>query len=396
LALVAVPIGLGVAAVVFTSPFLTAVLLGVSIPEIQDVTGGHLGLHVAASDVMLVFIAARLVADAAASRQQLRILRALRPVWLVFFQYGWLILVLLAIHLGVSTGVKSLQRIELFVLPAVAGVYMTFHGRHILVLRAYVVTTTVLGILWPVLSAHGLTGEIGKNSAGQLIAMAILMVMGVRGLRNLLPCVPLLLIGLGLTASRGSVLALAVGIVVLSVVVGGQNRRVLVTRTIVILVTGLVVFQLLPASDTARLTNFSGAAGASGGYNIDVRFQYARDAEQLIREHPWTGVGVGNYLAGDPAVGTQTSDPHDVLLLEAAEGGYVFLVSFLALIGGTVLALWRMRRVELAPVAAAVLLATMAHGLVDVYWVRGLPVPGFLLVGMACGLASRGRMEASV
>ena len=69
----------------------------------------------------------------------------------------------------------------------------------------------------------------------------------------------------------------------------------------------------------------------------------------------------------------------------------MFAASFLLLIGGTALALWRMRRVELAPAAAAVLLATFAHGLVDVYWVRCLPVLGFLLVGMVCGLAARRR-----
>jgi hypothetical protein len=27
----------------------------------------------------------------------------------------------------------------------------------------------------------------------------------------------------------------------------------------------------------------------------------------------------------------------------------------------------------------------VAHGLVDVYWVRGTPILGWLLVGMACG-----------
>ena len=55
--------GLLVTLVVFALPTLAAVLLGVSIPEIQDVTGGHLGVHVAASDVVLVLIGARLMAE---------------------------------------------------------------------------------------------------------------------------------------------------------------------------------------------------------------------------------------------------------------------------------------------------------------------------------------------
>ena len=50
-----------------------------------------------------------------------------------------------------------------------------------------------------------------------------------------------------------------------------------------------------------------------------------------------------------------------------------------------------MRRIELAPVAAGVLVATAAHGLVDVYWVRVTPVLGWLLVGMVCGLYAKSR-----
>src|ERR1019366_112455 len=50
LLLIMLPVGLAVTLVVFASPVLAAVLVGASIPELQDVTGGHLGLHVAASD----------------------------------------------------------------------------------------------------------------------------------------------------------------------------------------------------------------------------------------------------------------------------------------------------------------------------------------------------------
>ena len=79
-------------------------------------------------------------------------------------------------------------------------------------------------------------------------------------------------------------------------------------------------------------------------------------------------------------------DPHNVLLLQAAEGGYLLAAGFVLVIAGSLLALFRMRSIELAPVAAGVLLSTAAHGLVDVYWVRGTPVLSWLLVGMVCGL----------
>ena len=209
-------------------------------------------------------------------------------------------------------------------------------------------------------------------------------------------CLPVLVVGLALTASRGSVLALLVGVAVLSVMVGGRSRRMLIVRTAVIVAAGLAIYQFLPGDVTAHFADLSGSGNSASAYNIDIRYRYDHDAEALIAAHPWTGIGVGNYLAGQAALGTQTTDPHNVVLLEAAEGGYLFAASFLLLIGGAALALWRLRRVELAPAAAAVLLATFAHGLVDVYWVRGLPVLGFLLVGMVCGLARRHRLEPAL
>jgi hypothetical protein len=391
LLLIVIPVGLLAAALVFMSPILTAVLLGASIPEIQDVTGGHLGLHVAASDVVLVLIGVRLLANAVTSRRRAGILRALRPVGVAFGQYAWLILILLALHPGFGSAVKSFQRLELFGLPLFAGAYVALRREHMLVLRAYVLAATLLAVLWPLLNSHGLAGQLDKNATGELVASAIVLLIAVRGLRRLLPCLPLLVLGLGLTASRGSVLAVVVGIVVLSVVLARRNRRILVARTAMIVITGLVVYQWLPGNVTAHLTNFSDAANSSGAYSVDARLAYAHDAERLAAAHPWIGVGVGNYLAGSATDGTQTSDPHNVILLEAAEGGYVFAASFVLLIGGAAFTLWRMRQVELAPAAVAVLLASAAHGLVDVYWVRGLPVLGFLLIGMVCANGAQSR-----
>ena len=393
--LVVLPVGLGVALLVFTSSKMAAVLLGVSIPEIQDVTGGHIGLHVAASDVVLVLIGARLLADAAVSTRRLGILSALRPVRVAFTQYGWLIVVLLVLHLGLGSADKSVQRLELFLLPLFAGAFLALRGDQNILLRAYVLVTTLLAVAWPVLNAHGLEGQFDKNTVGQLIACAILLLIAVRGLGRLVVCLPVLVVGLALTASRGSVLAVVVGVAVLSLVVGGQSRRTLVARTAIIVAAGLAIYQFLPGDVTAHFADLSGSGTSTSAYNIDIRYQYDHDAESLIAAHPWTGIGVGNYMAGQAALGAQTTDPHNVVLLEAAEGGYLFAASFLLLIGGTALVLWRLRRVELAPAAAAVLLATFAHGMVDVYWVRGLPVLGFLLVGMVCGLAARRKLEPS-
>jgi ABC-type amino acid transport system permease subunit len=63
------------------------------------------------------------------------------------------------------------------------------------------------------------------------------------------------------------------------------------------------------------------------------------------------------------------------------------------LIIGTSLALLRLRHTDLAPAAVGLLVATAAHGLVDVYWVRGTPVLSWLLVGMASACAYQAHHE---
>jgi hypothetical protein len=191
------------------------------------------------------------------------------------------------------------------------------------------------------------------------------------------------------------VLALAVGMIVLVLVqAGGSRRSVVIAEVLALLVIGVGVYLVLPASITSRLTNYTANFNSKSSIALLYREDYAQQAEKIIAAHPWTGVGVGDYIAGSARLLTQTSDPHDVVLLEAAEGGYVFLASFIVLILGSAYAMWRARRVELAAAAAAVLLATVAHGLVDVYWARGTPVLGWLLVGMVCALALPGRAEA--
>lgn len=392
----ALAIALIAAVVIFAAPAWAATLLGVSIPEIQDVTGGHLGVHVAASDVVLVLIGARLLADGVA-RPQLASVRVLRSVRFPVLQYAWLIGVLLVIHLSGQSALKSAQRLELFVLPLLVGAFIALRRQHMLVLRGYVLAATLLAIVWPFLNAHGLAGQFQKNPTGGMIVSAILLLLAVPALRRLLWCGLPLLVGLGLTASRGALLALVVGIVVIGLMRAGARQK-LVARTLALLVTAVMVVPFLPSSVTSRLTNFSSAAPSSAAalasysassWAIYYRDAYWHDAEALIAKHPFTGVGVGNYLAGSTANLTQTTDPHDVILLEAAEGGYVFAASFVILVLGVAFALWRMRRVELAPAAAGVLLATVAHGMVDVYWVRAGPVLGWLLVGMVCGLAAQ-------
>lgn len=392
LPVVAALAGLGVALILFTSPRLAAVALGASIPALQDLLGGRQSFHLTASDVVLVVIGARILGDTTLLGTRFAF-RALRPVRFPILQYVWFVLLLLAVHPGLASVLKGAQRLELLLLPVLIGAYVAIRREHMLVIRGYVAASTVLAVVWPMNLFHIQT-QLQKNPTGQLLANAMLLLIGIRSLRRWLPCLPVLLVGLFLTASRGAILALLVGVAVIVLVQTGPNLRLAVARIVPIGLAALVIFQWLPTNVRSHVTELSANKTTSAGYSIYIRDQYQHQATRLIAAHPWTGVGIGNYYLPGNAINPTTSlDPHNVILLQAAEGGYFFAVSFVVLLLGAVLALWRLRRIELAVAAMAVLLATSVHGLVDVYWVRGTPVLGWLLVGIACGIAWRQQRE---
>jgi O-Antigen ligase len=361
-----------------SNPLPVLVLLGAAIPITNSLTGGRGGFNVSPSDLLLVFLGAILFFQAVIAGPLLT-MRALRPVKRTVMQYSVFLVLLLLVHPSVKDAAQVGQRFELFALPLVIGAFAALTDRHMAVLKAYVVSASVLAVLWPF--AHGL-GQ--KNPVGQMIANAILLLVGVKALRRYTPLALALAPGLILTGSRGAVAAAGIGILVI-LALQDSRARILFARVSVIALLAFGAYAMLPTSLQSRLTTFNVGTGSSGAYSLYIRKQYAADAYSIIKSHPFTGIGVGSYYAGNSTDLTGTTDPHDVLLLQAAEGGYAFAVSFALLVGATALALRKMRSVELAPVAAAILLATLAHGLFDVYWVRGTPVLSWLLVGMVCG-----------
>jgi len=377
------------AAWLLSRPDVPLVLLGASLPVLQSVAGGRLGYQVALSDLLLVLIGAALLFRAAVTGSAPEV-RALRPVALPILVYGTIMVLLVPFHIEIGNVLQTGQRFELFLVPLVVGAFAALSSRHVSLLQAYVLATTVLAVVWPV---HDFA--LQKNPVGQLIANAILLLVGFRALHRLWPCLLVLVPGLFLTQSRGAIVAAAIGITVI-VLMRGLPARQMAIRIAPVLVAAGLTFAVIPATDQERLTTFSAGTTTKAEYSIWYRDQYAADARRIIEANRWTGVGVGNYGAADASSFTPVDDPHNVLLLQAAEGGYLLAAGFILVIGGSLLALVRMRSIELAPVAAGVLLSTAAHGVVDVYWVRGTPVLSWLLVGMVCGLYwSRQRREAS-
>jgi hypothetical protein len=375
---------------VVTRPAIPLIALGASIPVVTNLGGGEYshGYKVAVSDVLIVLAAAGVVLTWLTARSE-PLTVALRPVAPPVVQYGAAMLLLLAFHPGITEVAQTAQRFELFLLPLILGAFAALTSRHIQVLKAYVIASTVLAALWPI-NHLGLQ----HNPVGGFIGNAILLLVGVRELRRLAPCLLLLVPGLVLTVSRGAIAATAIGLVVILILQRARTRPT-ISRLVLVVLVGVGAFALAPSRLQTRLTTYSAGTATPGQYAIYIRHRYAEDADRIIAAHRWTGVGIGNYAAADSLISAYpVQDPHQVVLLHEAEGGYLFAGSFILLIGGVMFALIRMRDMDVAAAAAGVLMATAAHGLVDIYWVRGTPVLGWLLVGMVCGGFLRLRGES--
>jgi O-antigen ligase len=200
-------------------------------------------------------------------------------------------------------------------------------------------------------------------------------------------------------ARRWAVLGAGLGVLVLLVLRGLGSWRRTVGAIIPLVLVCVAGYFVVPSSLQARVrSTFAsdkipvGIADsnqlpgdlAPGQYTVQLRTIYRHEGIALVKQHPFLGVGVGDYHTGDPTNQTVTTDPHNVLLLGAGEGGVPDLALFLLMLAGTGFVMLRRRRFSpWAAPALALQAAILTHGLVDVYWVRGTPVIGWLLVGMA-------------
>lgn len=367
-------------------PVVLLPALGAAIPIFTDVAGHEGGgYNITSSDLFMVVIGIGIALQVLVGVSG-RLVSALRPVALPALQYGAFVVLLLPFHpLGIGNLAQSGQRLELYLLPLVIGAFAALKGSHLPLLKAYVVSASALSLVWP-LDNLGMQ----HNPVGQMIGNAILLLVGYPPLRTLRPCYLILVPGLLLTESRGAILATGIGLVVI-LMMQGLRLRLIVARALPLAAFAIAIFFFLPSTLRERVTTLSApqntALNTTASYPIFLRQEYTKDAKRIISAHPFTGIGVGNYNSADAASPYAVDDPHEVLYLQAAEGGYGFAVSFALLIFFSVVALRRMKSIDLAPVAMGVLIATVVHGLADIYWVRGTPVLGWLLLGMTCGLA---------
>lgn len=367
-------------------PRAAAVAAVAALPFQLSVAGAAFGdLNVSVTDLLLattsIGLALALTQDAELRRRAAR-LRPLAP-WAAVYLAA--MVVVTAAHPGWAPLVNAVQRVELVVVPLLIGaVLLTGRAaRDAFVLFALV--TLVLGLFWVL--PHDGTGQVlgvQKNPAGQYLVDAALLVLTAsteRRLRWLL--FPVFVVAVYATESRGALIGLVAGLVVYAVLHARHALHVVARAVPLVAVVGLV-YVALPAPEQARLRGDTSAVE----YSDQVRRDYSADARAVIAAHPVVGVGIGDYVAGSVSDLTLTDDPHNVFLLEAAEGGFLLLGAFVVLQLGALVVVFRVRRrTPWALPAIAVQVAVLAHSTLDVYWVRGTPVLGFLLVGLALATA---------
>ncbi len=296
----------------------------------------------------------------------------------------------------------------------VAGVLI---GRRARDLRIYVVLALLMAAASGVLLSLGLNSgqaqavvggrfsassgqspiELGRQAAlGLLVGAFILLSYRSIVLRLLaLATMPLIAVAFFASGSRGPVLGLASGLLVLLLLTlrdpSSRLRLALVIGGGAL--AGVFVSRLVPADVADR--SLSVLTGREGGLSSNGRFELWGDAWRLFLEHPIAGIGPGGFAAVNPV----EVYPHNLFFEVASELGLVGLVLLFATVGYAVAALvvaWRSGERSIRP-SVALVGALLASATFNSLVSSNLPTNNglWLAVGLATGLLRGGGLGAS-
>lgn len=238
----------------------------------------------------------------------------------------------LSLFFATMTLIDSFERLRKALLAAIAGVAWA----SLYVIREYQLT-----------GGHGRPGYVAGDS-NYFAASAVLVIpLAVYFTRTksspwerrfCIVSLVVILIAFTLASSRGGLLGLGVAIAYMAVR-SGRSRR----TAIVIALVLIPLFVVSPASPLSRMLhpNFGDDLGAQ------IRRDFWKDGLQMIRNHPITGVGVGNFTAysHSDAFGARNKQgiACNTLLEVTAELGIPGVLAYFAIMVGTVMSAGRLR-----------------------------------------------------
>jgi len=266
---------------------------------------------------------------------------------------------------------------------------------------AYALT---LDLFQPRSSGDGQSGTAG-GSLLQRIEMAVLRILPVAALG-------IMTLAMLMSWSRGAWVGLAAALLV---VTAARSRTALVTTVVIGLVVAYFLLaggaHYLPPALVQRVADFLPFVGTPypvlgvGGVDIASvevndanwavieRMAHWQAAAGMFSDHPWLGVGIGNYPVAYPqyAVG-RWRDPlghaHNYYLNIAAEAGIIGLGTYLLLFGACFVVAWRaVQRTQgywraVALGALGVLVHLSVHNLFDNLFVHSMNVQLGLILGL--------------
>ncbi len=148
----------------------------------------------------------------------------------------------------------------------------------------------------------------------------------------------LMLVAFTLASSRGGLVGLCVAILYMIVHSGGSRRRAIVMT---VLLSPLLVFS--PASPLSRMLhpNYGDYIGAQ------IRRDFWQVGLDMIRNHPVTGIGLGNFTAQGFTISQDVSGFHGIacntFLETTAELGIPGLLAYCGIVGAALLSAGKLR-----------------------------------------------------
>ena len=321
--------------------------------------------------------------------------------------------VLLIVRLGAhDTYAYGSVKVRLFVaenlVVLIAGVAVARYNRHFHRLLAGLV---LVACATSVVLARGLaSGQVAATVGGRFsldqqaspiglgrdaatgILVAIFLVLAARSslLRLFaLGAIPLIAVSFIAAGSRGPVIGLVVGLLVLLALALRERK----TRARVLLVAiaavggALLVSQLVPGQDIQR--SLSVLTGSGNGLSSNGRSALWHQAWQLFLAHPLFGAGTGAFSGISPI----DLFPHNIFLEVGAEVGIIGVIAVVVVVLGGVRALWRADVLSLGKLRVEVALvgALLAAAFVNAQVSSDITSNSslWLAVGLALGLEQR-------
>jgi len=215
--------------------------------------------------------------------------------------------------------------------------------------------------------------------------------------------------------SRGAWLGLAVAVAVMGVAVVARSGRAAVPGTVL----ALLVVSILLAGELARIppsivqrfsdfvpyltvTDVRGVEITDANFAVLERMAHWQSALAMWADHPWLGVGIGNYEPVYPRYALPMwplplGHAHNYYLNIGAEAGVVGLAAYLLLWGLALVGAWRATRRTwgwqwgVALGVLGVLVHLSVHNLFDNLYVHGIYLHVAILLGMG-GTTDASRM----